>query len=141
MLFDPDAHERLTEKSWDPDRVRAAIREIVDEAEGAFDEGWPNHPEDDDEERRFRSVYLGGAGVIQALDSLRRRELCELRRDYVPYLERRYEPDFPDADHERSLWMGETGIRLALQRLSPSRDNADRLAELIGANAQDERSE
>jgi lantibiotic modifying enzyme len=65
----------------------------------------------------------------------------ELRGDYVSYLERRYEPDFPDADHERSLWMGETGIRLALQRLSPSRENADRLAELIGGNREDERRE
>ena len=37
--------------------------------------------------------------------------------------------------------MGETGIRLVLHRLSPSRENADRLAELIAANAQDERRE
>jgi lantibiotic modifying enzyme len=37
--------------------------------------------------------------------------------------------------------MGETGIRLALHRLSPSRRNADRLAELIAGNADDERCE
>ena len=84
----------------------------------------PTHPQDIDDEgdvkRRFRTVYLGGAGVVQALDSLQRRGLVELRRDYVSYLERSYEPDFPDADHERSLWMGETGIRLVLHRLSPS---------------------
>jgi hypothetical protein len=141
VLFDPEAHERLTEERWDPDRIRAAIREIVEDAEGAFDDGWPNHPEDDEGERRFRTVYLGGAGVIQALDSLWRRDLCELRGDYVRYLEQRYEPDFPDADHERSLWMGETGIRLALQRLSPSKENADRLHELIAANTRDERRE
>jgi hypothetical protein len=141
MLFEPDAHERLTEERWDPGRVRAGIREIAEDAEGAFDDGWPNHPADDDGERSFRTVYLGGAGVVQALDSLQRRGLVELRGDYVPYLERRYEPDFSDADHERSLWMGETGIRLVLQRLSPSRENADRLHDLIGANAQDERRE
>lgn len=141
MLFGPDAHERLTEDGWDPGRVRAAINEIVADAEGAFDEGWPNHPQDDDRERPFRTVYLGGAGVVQALDSLQRRGLTELRRDYVPYLERPYEPDFPEEDHERSLWMGETGIRLTLQRLSPSHENADRLYELIGANTRDERRE
>jgi lantibiotic modifying enzyme len=75
--------------------------------------------------------------------SLRLSTRCsvELRGDYVPYLQQRYEPDFPDADHERSLWMGETGIRLTLQRVSPSRENADRLHELIGANTQDERRE
>ena len=64
-------------------------------------------------------------------------------RDYVPYLERSLEaqPDFPGYDHERSLWRGETGIRLVLQRLAPSEENLDRLAELIAANAQDERCE
>jgi hypothetical protein len=145
MLFEPDAHEHLTEDSWDPDRIQATIREIVEDAEGAFDDGWPTHPQDADDEselqRRFRTVYLGGAGVIQTLDSLQRRGLCELRGDYVPYLEQPYEPDFPDDDHERSLWMGETGIRLALQRLSPSNENAERLYELIAANAQDKRRE
>ena len=145
MLFTPEAHERLTEDRWEPSRVHAAIREIVEDAEGAFDDGWPTHPQDidhdDEAERRFRTVYMGGAGVVQALDSLQRQGIVELRGDYVPYLEQPYEPDFPDADHERSLWMGETGIRLTLQRLSPSRENADRLHELIGANTQDERRE
>lgn len=145
MLFDPDAHEPVTADAWDPSRVRAAIRDIAEDAEAAFDDGWSTHPEDvydeGDEERRFRTVYAGGAGVVQALDELQRRSLVELRRDYVPYLDREYEPDFPDEDHERSLWMGETGIRLVTQRLAPSRANADRLAELIAGNAEDERCE
>ena len=145
MLFDPRVHERLTNARWDPDAVRAAIRDIAEDAERSFDDGWPTHPQDvdtpEEEERRFRTVYLGGAGVVQALDSLQRRGLVELRRDYVSYLERAYEPEFPDADQVRSLWMGETGIRLALHRLSPSQENADRLAELIAGNADDERCE
>ena len=37
--------------------------------------------------------------------------------------------------------MGETGIRLVLKRLSPSKGNADRLAQLIASNAEDERRE
>jgi hypothetical protein len=37
--------------------------------------------------------------------------------------------------------MGETGIRLVLQQLAPSRENADRLAMLIAGNAEDERRE
>ena len=37
--------------------------------------------------------------------------------------------------------MGETGVRLVLQRLAPSAENADRLETLIRANAQDERRE
>jgi hypothetical protein len=145
VLFSPEAHEQLVDDKWDPDRVRSAIREIAEDAEECFDVGWPTHPQDSDVEgdggRRFRTVYLGGAGVVRALDSLQRRGLVELRRDYVPYLEIPYEPDFADADHERSLWMGETGIRLVLQQLAPSQENADRLAMLIAGNAEDERRE
>jgi len=37
--------------------------------------------------------------------------------------------------------MGETGIRLVLQRLAPSQVNLDRLSELIAANERDERCE
>jgi hypothetical protein len=144
-LFDPAVHEPLADNPWDPDRVREAIRAIVGDAEDAFADGWPTHPQDADEEddvlRRFRTIYLGGAGVVSALDSLQRRGLAELRRDYVSYLEQTYEPDFSDSDHERSLWMGETGIRLVLQRLAPSAENADRLETLIRANMRDERCE
>ncbi len=104
------------------------------------------HPLDDDgegPETRFRTVYLGGAGVVDALHRLARRGFVELRRDYVPYLERSLEagPDFPDHDPERSLWMGETGIRLVLQRLTPSQANLERLSQLIAANERDERCE
>jgi hypothetical protein len=113
----------------------------------AFDDGWPTHPqdvvEDDDASTRFRTVYCGGAGVVDALHRLARRGFVELRRDYVPYLERSLEAeaDFPDEDPERSFWAGETGIRLVLQRLAPSQANLDRLSELIAANERDERCE
>ena len=48
---------------------------------------------------------------------------------------------FPTEDAERSLWAGETGIRLVLQRLAPSQANLERLSELIAANERDERCE
>jgi hypothetical protein len=147
MLFEPEAHEALADESWSVERVRTAIASIVADAESAFDDGWPTHQrdaEDEEEARtRFRTVYLGGAGVVDALYRLARRGFVELRLDYVPYLERSLEaqPDFPDEDAERSLWVGETGIRLVLQRLAPTQANLERLAELIAANAQDERCE
>jgi hypothetical protein len=147
MLFSPEAHEALVDEPWSAERARAAIASIVADAEDSFDDGWPLHPEDaepdDDPATRFRTVYIGGAGVVDALHRLARRGFVELRRDYVPYLERSLEasPDFPDEDPERSLWMGETGIRLVLQRLAPSPTNLERLAELIAANERDERCE
>ena len=147
MLFTPAAHEPLTETPWSEGRVRTAIAAIVADAESAFEDGWPMHPADvepgDDPATRFRTMYLGGAGVVDALHRLARRGFVELRRDYVPYLERSLEapPDFPDEDAERSLWSGETGIRLVLQRVAPLQANLDRLAELIAANERDERCE
>jgi hypothetical protein len=147
VLFSPEAHERLVGDAWSAARVRAAIAAIVADAEGAFGEGWATHTQDvidaDDASRRYRSVYLGGAGVIAALHRLAQRGFVELRRDYVPYLERSLdaEPDFPDEDGQRSLWMGEVGIRLVLQRLAPSKENVEALARLIRANERDERRE
>ena len=144
-LFDPAVHEPPIDEAWDEARIRASIRAIVGDAEDTFADGWPTHPLDsdgpEDDVRRFRTIYLGGAGVIQALAALQHRELVELRRDYVSYLEQPYVPDFPDDDHERSLWMGDTGIRLVLQRLAPSAENADRLETLIRGNVRDERCE
>jgi hypothetical protein len=142
VLYEPEAHEPVTDSPWNAERVRDAIRTIAAEAEAAFDDGWDAHPLDEDE-GRFRTIYLGGAGVVDALRRLAERGLVELGRDYVPYLERSLDApaDFPE-DHGRcSLLMGETGIRLVLQRLAPSRANRDVLAELISANARDERRE
>jgi hypothetical protein len=143
MLFQPEAHDALADEPWSAERARTAIASIVADAESAFDDGWPMHPEDDASGAQLRTVYLGGAGVVDALHRLARRGFVELRRDYVPYLERSLEaqPDFPDQDAERSLWMGETGIRLVLQRLAPSQANLERLSELIAANERDERCE
>ena len=147
MLYTPAAHEPLVDEPWSDARARGAIAAIAADAEQAFDDGWPAHPLDlephDDPATRFRTVYLGGAGVVDALRRLARRGFVDLQRDYVPYLERSLEApsDFPGEDVERSLWMGETGIRLVLQRLAPSEANLQRLSELISANAQDERRE
>jgi hypothetical protein len=146
-LFTPAAHEALVDGPWSAARARTAIAATVADAESAFADGWTIHPEDveegDDPGTRFRTVYLGGAGVVAALHRLQARGFVELRRDYAAYLERALEAgsDFPDEDAERSLWMGETGIRLVLQRLAPSPANLERLAELIAQNAEDERCE
>jgi hypothetical protein len=147
MLFSPEAHEALADEPWRAEQMREAIASIVADAESAFDDGWPMHPldaeADDEADARFRTVYIGGAGVVAALHRLAQRGFAELQRDYAPYLRRSLEapPDFADEDPARSLWMGETGIRLVLQRLAPAQDNLARLAELIAANEEDGRCE
>jgi Lanthionine synthetase C-like protein len=138
LLYSPAAHEPLTETSWDAAKARDAVAAIVADAEQAFDDGWSVHPLDEDEwmPPKPHTLYFGGAGVVAALHRL------GSERDWVPHLERAVEePDFPDEDSERSLWMGEVGVRLVLERLRPSRENRERLEQLIAANAQDERCE
>jgi hypothetical protein len=144
MLFQPEAHETLTGEPWSDDRMRTAITSIAADAEGAFADGWPPHPLDGDvTAAELRSVYLGGAGVVDALHRFARRGFVKLRRDYVRYLERLLDVQQGSfgEDAERSLWMGETGIRLVLQRLAPSQANLERLSELIAANERDARCE
>jgi hypothetical protein len=138
MLWDPAAHEPLAEERWDEDRVRAAIRAVATEAEDAFDDGWSVHPLDVEagDPERWSGTYLGGAGIVDALRRLADRDLVELRRDYLPYLEQ-LTPDAPGP----GLMVGETGIRLVQQRLSPSAATSARLRELIAENVTDEQRE
>jgi hypothetical protein len=71
MLFTPASHEAVSKETWSAERMRVAIASIVADAESAFDDGWPLHPQDDDvggsSVVQFRTVYLGGAGVVDAL--------------------------------------------------------------------------
>jgi Lanthionine synthetase C-like protein len=142
VLYQPEAHELLAGEPWNAERVRDAIRGIAAEAEATFDDGWDAHPLDEIE-GKLRAIYLGGAGVVDALRRLSQRGLVDVQRDYVSYLERSLEAlvDFPENDPRRSLWMGETGIRLVLQRLAPSSENLDELSRLISGNSRDERRE
>jgi hypothetical protein len=144
-LFDPEAHEPLTDTAWDAERARGAIRAIVTETEGAFDadELWPPHPldqEDDSPLRRAASLYLGAAGVVWALDALRRRGAADLERDWrdvaLSLLDRyRAGPDYPAFGVVPSLWMGEAGILLVAHTLAPATWQEDELLAAVRSNA------
>lgn len=138
MLWDPDAHEPLVQEPWDEDRARTAIRTIAADAEDAFADGWPAHPADvgAGDSGPWGGLYLGGAGVIDALRRLAERGLVELGRDYVPYVER-VQPDTEGP----SLLAGETGVLLLRQRLSPSSVTLERLRDLVAANVGDDHRE
>jgi Lanthionine synthetase C-like protein len=84
----------------------------------------------------WSGLYLGGAGVVDALRRLSDRGFVELRRDYRSYLER-LAPDAPGP----GLMLGETGISLVRQRLSPSEPVLGRLRELIASNVAAEERE
>ena len=137
MLWDPAAHEPLAGE-WDEGAALAAIRAIVADAEMAFDRGWHIHPRDFEpgDHDLWRGTHIGGAGVVDAFRRLEERGHIELQRDYLEYLEG-LKPDKPGP----GLMLGETGILLVRQRLSPSEATAARLRELVAENTSSEARE
>jgi Lanthionine synthetase C-like protein len=140
MLYKPEAFEPLTDEPWDERRVRAGIRGIVADADRAFDPAglWPAYGWDVWKATApLKNLYVGAAGVIWALDSLRRRGHAETEIDLVAASRRALElwgerPDFaewPDIPTrpQAALLMGESGLLLVAFRLAPSDDLAERL--------------
>jgi hypothetical protein len=143
MLYTPQSHEQIESRAWDPDVALTAIREIAVDCEASFDSPyWPVHPRDDDGTGPYTTLYEGPSGVIYALDLLAGRDLVDTTRDYLPVLEQlievyRARPEFGEWNHPPSLLSGETGILLALHRMAPSPQIAERIAELVAANVAD----
>ncbi|MGN6377327.1 MAG: lanthionine synthetase C family protein, partial [Gaiellales bacterium] len=86
-LFDAPSHEPPAGDPWTERAARAAISEIVSDAEQAFDPAglWPAHPLDEDGERLppQTALYMGAAGVVWALDWLQRAGLVSLSRGWA----------------------------------------------------------
>ncbi|MFL5945923.1 MAG: lanthionine synthetase, partial [Gaiellaceae bacterium] len=128
MLYDPAQFERLTDEPWDPARVEDAIAAIVADADAVFDPDalWPAHEWDGWEEPLpLKNLYVGAAGVIWALDELRRRGHAETSLDLAAAALRTLElkreaPDFTADEHYHpaSLLTGETGPLLVAFRLA-----------------------
>lgn len=144
MLYEPEQFEPLTDEAWDPARVRDAIGAIVADADAAFDPQalWPAHEWDGWEEPLpLKSLYIGAAGVIWALDALRRQAYAETSIDLAGAAARTLElkraaPDFAADEHYHpaSLLCGETGPLLVAFKLAPERVLADDLHALARAN-------
>jgi hypothetical protein len=84
MLFEPAQLEPLTDELWDPARVEDAIATIVADADAAFDPEALSPAHDWDGWRAplpMKNLYVGAAGVIWALDALRRRGHAETSLD------------------------------------------------------------
>src|SRR5215475_9102840 len=90
VLFDPARHVATAPDAWDEGAARAAIRQIVDDALERFDPDgfWPAHPLDEAGHQPLTSVYFGAAGVLWALDHLRRAGAVEFGQDFHGLLPR-----------------------------------------------------
>jgi hypothetical protein len=148
VLYSPEAFEPLTKLSWDETHVRNGIREIVADTDEAlrgpsllwradrWDSWHATSP--------MKNLYVGGAGVLWALDALRRRGHAETRLDLPALALRNLElfrarPDFfkggqHPSPRESALMLGETGILLVAWRLSPSPELERTLLERVRAN-------
>lgn len=143
-LYEQAQFETLIDEPWVPARVEDAIAAIVADADEAFDPDalWPAHEWDRWEEPLpLKSLYAGAAGVIWALDALRRGGRAESALDLAAAARRTLElkrqaPDFAADEHYHpaSLFCGETGPLLAAFRLTSDPTLADDLHALVRAN-------
>jgi lantibiotic modifying enzyme len=155
MLYRPEAFEPLVDTPWSELRARAAIREIVKDADAAFRgprlfwranewDGWHGTSP-------MKNLYVGTAGVLWSLDRLRQRGHTETELDLPDLARRNVElfrarPDYMKgmklpALRDSALLTGEAGILLVGWRLSPSRELADELFERVQANVDNETDE
>jgi Lanthionine synthetase C-like protein len=129
-LFRPSEHEPLDAAEWDDARAEEAIRTIVADAEAAFDgTRWPWHPRDG-EEWGFSDLYIGGAGVIWALDELGSTGWADAAVSFVDRYRERPSP-WDEDPVETSYHFGELGIGLVAFRLTRDAGIADRIHELV----------
>jgi hypothetical protein len=145
VLYEPAQFGPLTDERWDPAGVADAIATIVADADAAFDPRalWPAHEWDGWQTTLpLKNLYVGAAGVIWALDALRRRGHAETSLDLAGAALRtleleRAEPDFMAGEthyHPAALLRGETGPLLIAFRLAPAPALADELHALVRAN-------
>lgn len=144
MLYQPTEFDALSDESWVRSRVEDAIAAIVADADDAFDPRafWPAHEWDAQEKPLpLSGLYVGAAGVIWALDELRKRGYAESSCDLAAAIARavaleRATPDFSADEHYRpgALISGETGALLVAFRLTSDRTLADDLHALVRGN-------
>ena len=147
VLYRPEAFDRLTDTPWDEERVRAGIREIVADTDDALRGPkllWRADPWDSWQATSpMKNLYVGAAGVLLALELLRRRGHAETRLDLTDLSLRNLElfrarPDLMKIELPQpataSLFDGETGILLAAWRIEPRNDLADDLHRHVLAN-------
>jgi hypothetical protein len=137
-------HRALGSDAWNELAVRTAIAEIADDAVTRFDPDafWPAHPSDDSVGDGNPSFYTGAAGVIWALDYLRRVGAVHIGDDYRPVLPRLLERTIAAFENNSpagygkhgSLLKGDMGAACLAMRLAPAAAMADLVFERAQAN-------
>src|SRR5215468_415116 len=89
-MIEPSRHVPLHPLPWDESAIVQAIDAIVADALNHFgrDQFWPAHPHDENVGDGQSNIYFGAAGVIWALEHLRRLGATRVDFDFRPYLSR-----------------------------------------------------
>jgi hypothetical protein len=147
MLYRPESFEPLTDEPWDEPRVRDAIARIVARSQEAYDTErlWPANEWDAWKSKPpLKDLYGAAAGVVWALDALRRRGYPETTIDLAGAMARtlelwQQEPDLSELDwlpepRQPSLLGGEGGLLLVAYRVAATPELADRLFARVREN-------
>ena len=147
MLYRREAFEPLTETPWDEAVVRNAIRRMVADVDAAYDPDalWPADEWDGWQAAMpMKNLYVGAAGVINALAVLRRRGVADTTIDLAAAVRRtldafRAAPDFMQGlelppQPEASLLCGEAGILLVSWGITGEAGLAGALLEHVHRN-------
>ncbi|HUO93841.1 MAG TPA: LanC-like protein [Rhizomicrobium sp.] len=130
-LFQSDRHESLISTPWNENEARRAIGDIASSALAHFDPEklWPSHPVDSVPDG-VAGVYMGAAGVVLALDHLKRAGAIDAARDFhvAGFAERDnlWLKNSPLGDFG-ALLMGDMGAYLAAMRVRPEAQIAERV--------------
>jgi hypothetical protein len=137
-------HVPLRPLPWDAAAAARAIDEIIADALEHFggERLWPAHPMDDNVEDGNSSIYMGAAGMIWALEYLRRAGANKAAFDFRPYLTSVLEKtraemqSYGSYSVTGSLLLGDMGTALMIMRLAPSAAIADIIAARANANTE-----
>ncbi|HKU98782.1 MAG TPA: LanC-like protein [Vineibacter sp.] len=133
-MHDPRRHVPLRDDPWDEAVARDAIRHIARDALDRFDARhfWPAHPQESYRADGATSLYWGAAGVLWALDYLRRQGAVAFDHDLAAALPQLRANNAAHYAHEAypdhsSLLFGAVGADLLAMRLAPDDRTADAL--------------
>lgn len=136
---DPQRHVAIEAGPWDADTAGEAIREIVSDTLAHLRPGglWPAHPQDDGSWDDCACLYMGGAGVVWALDHLGRHGVA-VELDLPGLMPRLWDAHRAEAGRFGeycalpSLLMGDVGLLLLDLRLGTGVEAAARLRARVG---------
>jgi hypothetical protein len=141
MLFEPARHQSLSPERWDEQFARTAINRVAADAMRDFSATrlWPPHPDDSKPQANLYNLYSGAAGVIWALDYLRRSGASDVVSDFGQIVFDLVAPNRAGIAHPslgvRGLLGGDAGIFLTAARLSGIPTVVEQIGEAIDGNA------